>query len=174
LFEREDYKLSFFEVRLQNQKENIGRNLYTSFSYRRREGKPRVDRGEDKFQQNVYSLSLKEITSLTPNLQLMGEVILTYVEEEGDSSPAISTLSAGPIYYLGGGLSLSGRYDCISSKQREYRQQGYAVEIDYISPGGGWAFTAGYGDSDQESIRYLVEREPPTKGYYATLKLFLR
>jgi len=174
LFEREDYRLSFFKARIQKEMMKVRENLYTSFSYRRREGKPRVDPGEDEFQQNVYSLSLKETNSLTRNLQLMGEVILTYVEEEGDSSPAINTLSAGPIYYLGGGLSLSGRYDCISSKQREYRQQGYAVEIDYISPGGGWAFTAGYGDSDQESIRYLVEREPPTKGYYATLKLFLR
>ncbi|GAI53840.1 unnamed protein product, partial [marine sediment metagenome] len=55
-----------------------------------------------------------------------------------------------------------------------YRQQGYAVEIEYRSPGKGWAFTAGYRDSDQESIRYLVGSEPPTKGYYATIKLFLR
>jgi len=174
LFEREDYKLSFFEVRLQKEMVKIRENLYTSFSYRRREGKPQPDSGEDKFQQNVYSLSLKEITSLTPNLQLMGEVILTYVEEQGDSSPAISTLSAGPIYYLGGGLSLSGRYDYIRSRQREYRQQGYAVEIEYRSPGKGWAFTAGYRDSDQENIRYMVQMEPPTKGYYAAIKLFFR
>ena len=174
LFEREDYKLSFFEARLQNQMENIGHNLYAGFSYRRREGKPQPDSGKDKFQQNVYSLSLKEITSLTPNLQLMGEIILTYVEEQGDSSPAISTLSAGPIYYLGGGLSLSGRYDYIQSGQREYRQQGYAVEIEYRSAGKGWAFTVGYRDSDQENIRYMVQMEPPTKGYYAAIKLFLR
>jgi len=174
LFEREDYKLSFFEAQLQKEMVKIRENLYTSFSYRRREGKPRVDMGEDEFQQNVYSLSLKKTNSLTRNLQLMGEVILTYVEEEGDSSPAINTVSVGPMYYLRGGLSLSGRYDYISSKQREYRQQGYAVEIEYRSPGKGWAFTAGYRDSDQESIRYLVGREPPTKGYYATIKLFLR
>ncbi|MBA7638909.1 Type 3 secretion system secretin [subsurface metagenome] len=174
LFERDDYELSFFETRLQKEMVKIRENLYTSFSYRRREGKPRVDMGKDEFQQNVYSLSLKETNSLTRNLQLMGEVILTYVEEEGDSSPAISTVSVGPMYYLRGGLSLSGRYDYISSKQREYRQQGYAVEIEYRSPGKGWAFTAGYRDSNQESIRYLVGREPPTKGYYATIKLFLR
>lgn len=174
LFERDDYKLSFFKARIQKEMVTIRENLYTSFSYRRREGKPRVDRGEDEFQQNVYSLSLKKTNSLTPNLQLMGGVALTYVEEEGDSSPAISTLSAGPIYYLGRGLSLSGRYDYTSSKKREYRQQGYAVEIEYRSPGKGWAFTAGYRDSDQESIRYLVGREPPIKGYYATIKLFLR
>jgi len=174
LFEREDYKLSFFEAQLQKEMVKIRENLYTSFSYRRREGKPRVYMGEDEFQQNVYSLSLKKTNSLTRNLQLMGEVILTYVEEEGDSSPAINTVSVGPMYYLRGGLNLSGRYDYISSKQREYRQQGYAVEIEYRSPGKGWAFTAGYRDSDQESIRYLVGREPPTKGYYATIKLFLR
>lgn len=174
LFDREDYKLSFFEVRLQNQKETIGHNLCAGFSYRRREGKPQPDSGKDKFQQNVYSLSLKEINFLTRNLQLMGEIILTYVEEEGGFSSAINTLSAGPIYYLGGGLSLSGRYDYIQSRQREYRQQGYAVEIEYRSPGKGWTFTVGYRDSDQENIRYMVGMEPPTKGYYAAIKLFLR
>jgi len=90
-----------------------GGDLHTSLSYRRREGRSTFDSGEDEFQQNVYSLSLKEVTFLTRNLQLMGEAILTYVEEEGDFSSAISTLSGGVIYHLGGGLSLSGYYATI-------------------------------------------------------------
>jgi len=172
LFEREDYKLSFLKARLQNQMVEIGKNLYASLSYRRREGKSRINSGKDKFQQNVYSLSLKETTPLAQKLQLMGEVILTYVEEKGDLSPTINTLSAGPIYYLGGGLSLCVKYNYTWSTQREYRQKGYAVEIEYISPGKNWAFTVGYRDSDQKSIRYMAEMEPPTKGYYATIRLF--
>ena len=174
LFEREDYRLSFLRARFQNEAVSIGEELYTSLSYRRREGKPALGSEEDEFQQNVYSLSLKEITSLTQNLNLMGEVILTYVEEGGDFSPAINTFSGGAIYYLGGGLRLSGRYDYVRSDQREYGQRGYAVEIEYLSSGERWAFTAGYRASNQENIRYMVGIEPPRRGYYATIKLFLR
>jgi len=174
LFEREDYRLSFFKAGLLKEMVTIGENLYMSFNYRQREGKPRVDLGEDKFQQNLYSLSLEKVNSLTQNLQLMGEVTLTYVGKEGDYSPAITTLSAGPIYHLGGGLSLSGRYDYTRSKETEYRQQGYVVEIEYLSRGKGWAFTAGYQETDQESIENMVGMEPPTTGYYAAMKLYLR
>ena len=174
LFEKEDYELSFLKAGLQKEMVKIRENLYMSFSYRRREGNPRVDLGKDKFQQNLYSLSLREVNSLRKNLQLMGEVTLTSVETEGDSSPGITTLSAGPIYHLGGGLSLSGRYNYTWSKETEYQQRGYAVEIEYLSPGKGWAFTAGYQESSQESIEYMVGMEPPTTGYYAAIKFSLR
>jgi len=175
LFEGEDYKLSFFEARFQNEVVEIRKDLYISFGYRRREGDPQSGSGQKKFQQNIYSLSLKEVNSLTRNLRLMGEVTLTHIEEEGNFSPAINTLSAGPVYSLGRGLNLSGRYDYIWSKERKYQQKGYVVELQYTSPGEGWTFIAGYQESDQENIRYMVGMKPQVnKGYYATIKLFLK
>jgi len=174
LFEREYYKLSFFEVRFQNEMVPMRNDLYASFSYRRRESKPQAGSEEEKFQQNVYSLSLKEINPFVRNLQLMGNVSLAYVEEGGDFSPAIYTVSGGPIYYLGRGLSLSGRYDYIWSNEDEYSQKRYAVEIKYTPGRGNWTLTAGYRDSDQENIRYMVGMEPPAKGYYASIKLIFK
>jgi len=122
----------------------------------------------------VYSLSLKEINSISRSLRLMGEVSLIYVEEGGKFSPAITTVSGGSVYYLGRGLSLCGRYDYIRSRRNEYQQKGYALEIEYVSYRKNWTFTAGYRDIGQENIRYMVGMEPPAKGYYVSVKLFLK
>ncbi len=174
LFEQEHYKLSFFEAGFQKEMIKIKGNLYIRFSYRRRESKSQAGLEGEDFQQNVYSFSLREVNPLTLNLQVMGSVGLTYLEEEGGLSLPIYTLSGGPIYYLRKGLSLSGRYDYIWSRQSEYQQKRYAVEINCIFWGGRGILTAGYYDSDQESIRYMVGMEPPSKGYYAGVKIFLR
>lgn len=174
LFEREDYRLSFFKAEFLKEMLAIRGDLNVIFSYRQRKGKPRVDPGEEEFQQNLYSLSLREVNLLTQNLQVMGKVTLTYVGKEGDSSPVVTTFSAGPIYRLGGGLSLSGRYHYARSKAIEYQQQGYAVEIKYSLHGKGWAFTAGYRKSNQDNIEYMVGMEPPSIGYYAGIELSLR
>jgi len=174
LFEREDYRLSFFGAEVVKEMVAVRENLYLGFSYRRRDGKPRVDPAENGFRQDLYSLSLREVNLLTQNLQLMGGVTLTYLGKEGNSSPVVTTFSAGPIYHLGGGLSLSGRYDYTRSEETEYQQQGYIVEIEYLSRGKGWAFTAGYQETDQESIENMVGMEPPTTGYYAAMKLYLK
>ena len=173
LFEKEHYRLSFFGVKFQKEMTEIRDELYVSFSYKQREGEPQAS-SEEGFQQNVYSLSLKEMNSISRGLRLMGEVSLIYVEEGGKFSPAITTVSGGPVYYLGRGLSLCGRYDYIRSRQNEYQQKGYALEIEYVSYRKNWTFTAGYRDIGQENIRYMVGMEPPAKGYYASIKLFLK
>ena len=170
----ENYRLSFLEVRFENKLVDIREDLYISLGYKLRQLRLKNELTEEKFQQNLYFISLMETNSLSPKLQLTGKISLVCVEEKGELSPLIYSLSGGPLYYLEKRLSLSGRYNYTWSRQTEYEQTGYAVEIQYTSAGKEWAFTAGYQATNQETVRYMVAADPPIRGYYATLKFFLK
>lgn len=164
------YKLTYYNAGFHSRIVQLRENLYINLNYKQREGDFTKNSSKEDFQQNQYSVSLKEINSLSPRLQLSGEVGLVYVEDE-KRGPPITFLSGGPVYHLGAGWSIFGDYHYIWSKEDKYQQKGYIAGLRYSSLGGFLTLTAGYQETDQKDIRYMINMDPPSKGYYVSTKL---